>query len=159
MVKTSQIIFAKGKAKALDSLFLDSENDKAPFGYLAVGFSDAQVNGFEDPILNDTNMTNEEYTGFKELDATRFNYHRVELRGSDLNYEDINYNDATGKVTRTYQATLESDNINETYINQIAIVNTSEANNNMTEFYSATTFPSFLKDSHSSITFKISFTI
>ena len=42
----------KGKEKALDALF-DGSNDKAAFGYLAVGFNeDATTNGFVDPYIN-----------------------------------------------------------------------------------------------------------
>ena len=42
---SSQLIFMKGKEKALDALF-DGSNDKAAFGYLAVGFNeDATTNG------------------------------------------------------------------------------------------------------------------
>lgn len=157
MVKNSQIIFAKGKAQALDSLFI---GDNPPFGYLAIGYSNASTNGFEDPINDENLITEEEYGGFNEIEPVTYKYNRIKLESAeDANFQNINYNSTTGKVTRTYQATLESGNIENTYINQIAIVDTSEAGDNKTNFYSATTFSSFYKDSQSSITFKISFTI
>ena len=157
MAKKSQLIFAKGKAQALDSLFI---GDNPPFGYLAIGYTDSSTNGFEDPIDNETLETDEEYGGFKEIEPITYKYSRIKLTSADdANFQNIDYNSATGKVTRTYQATLDSSNIENTYINQIAVVNTSEARDNKTNYYSATTFSSFYKDSQSSITFKISFTI
>ena len=41
MAKKSQLIFAKGKAQALDSLFI---GDNPPFGYLAIGYTDSSKN-------------------------------------------------------------------------------------------------------------------
>ena len=156
MTKVAQMIFAKGKADALDSLFVGTN---PPFGYLAVGFSDEATNGFEDPVVNDTLDTGTEYGHFKEIDPVKYLYQRVALTPVDDSTTEINYNESTGKVTRTYQATLEPGNIENTHINQIAIVNGAEAGDSKTIYYSAATFSSFYKDSQSSITFRISFTI
>lgn len=157
MTKTAQKIFAKGKAIALDSLFL---GDNAAFGYLAVGYSDEQNNGFEDPIENASLIKDDNYAGFKELNPTTFGYKREPLTLVDSSdYSNIVYDQSTGKVTRTYQATFPQTNINGTQINQIAVVNNGNAQEGETDIYSATTFNSFYKNEQSSITFRISFTL
>lgn len=157
MTKTAQLIFAKGKAMALDSLFV---GDNAPFGYLAVGYVNENENGFEDPLEDSTLTNNANPEGFDEIDATTYGYYRVPLTLVDAeNYTNINYNPNTKKVTRTYQATLDTGNISGTKINQIAIVNSGDATQAETDIYSATTFNSFYKNKQSSITFRISFTL
>lgn len=156
MTKTSQKIFAKGKAMALDSLFVGND---APFGYLAVGYSE-ENDGFDDPIENTSISSSSNYSGFKEIDFTQYEYERVPLTLVDAaDFTNINYNSSTQTVTRTYQATLETGNIKGTNINQIAIVSNDGQSEAETDFYSATTFATFYKNDQSSITFRISFTL
>lgn len=161
MTKTQQKILARGKAKALDSLFV---GENAPFGYLAVGYVSGTETGFEDPMDksrdDSTGVINPNDIGFNELDSVQYNYNRVPLSLVDTaDYTNIDYVPNTGKVTRTYEATLEPGNIEGTYINQIAVVNNESKNESSDEFYSATSFNSFYKNSQSSITFRISFTL
>lgn len=157
MTKTAQQIFAKGKALALDSLFV---GEHAPFGYLAVGYVNETENGFEDPINNSALNSSTNYGGFKELEPSQYSYKRVQLQLVDsADYSNITYNLDTGKVTRTYQATLPAQNIDGTNINQIAIVSSGTNEESPTDIYSATTFKTFYKNKQSSITFRISFTL
>ena len=142
---SSQLIFVKGKEKALDALF-DGSSENAAFGYVAVGY--AENNGFEDPGLEEDSTVD---TNFNEIP----NSQRLVLRKAT---DSPVFVDAeTGKVTVRYQAVLETGNIDSQYINQIAIVNNSEKNTDQDQIYSATSFSTFYKTSATSLTFVIGF--
>ena len=104
MTKKQQIIFLKGKTEGLKTLF-NTDN----FGYLAVGYYEAEDNGFENP----TSSQSQEDTGFYEIskndDGT---YMRVPLQ---FVKESEDYD--TGRTVCTFTATLSTSNI----INNIPI--------------------------------------
>lgn len=143
MEKTNQIIFMDGKETALKKLFGETDS---PFGYLAVGYAEAD-NGFREP-------TTEQNNGFNEISATNLSYERIKLTAvSDGTTKDPD----TGKVLVKFQATLNNDNINSHQnINQIAVVDRKDISED-TKYYCATTFPTFTKSDESSITFVIGF--
>ena len=144
---SSQLIFMKGKEKALDALF-DGNNDKAAFGYLAVGFNeDATTNGFVDPYIN-VGQEN----GFMEIEGSN----RIPL--SKYEGESI-FDEDTGKVTVKYKAELDASNVPNNNINQIAVVSGANPEAEDDEIYSATTFQTFYKTSSTSLTFVIGFQI
>lgn len=151
MTKKSQIIFMDGKEIALDSLF---NGEDGAFGYLAIGYSSEDDNGFEDPKENPT-ATNID-PGFKEINITNIpSYKRIALQAVSGSAEK---DPDTGKVLKKYQAILDTDNISTSQnINQIAVVDSATPNDADTNIYSATTFPTFNKTSESSITFIIGF--
>ena len=143
---SSQLIFMKGKEKALDALF-DGSNDKAAFGYLAVGFNeDATANGFVDPYINKG-----QENGFMEIEGST----RIPL----TKYEEASILDDTGKVTVKYKAELDASNVPNNNINQIAVVSGANPEAEDDEIYSATTFQTFYKTSSTSLTFVIGFQI
>ena len=144
---SSQLIFMKGKEKALDALF-DGRNDKAAFGYLAVGFNeDATTNGFLDPYIN-----KDQENGFMEIEGST----RIPL----TKYEEASILDEdTGKVTVKYKAELDASNVTNNNINQIAVVSGANPEAEGDEIYSATTFSTFYKTSSTSLTFVIGFQI
>lgn len=135
--KSSQVIFLKGKEKALKSLFSET------FCYLAIGY-DPENLGFE----NSQDSTIEQ-NGFLELDETLNEYNRIKM-----NVESTDIDEDTGKVLVKLSATLNPTNIVGSKINQMAIVDSSENTDEQT-FFSATTFPVFNKTTNSSITFVI----
>lgn len=144
MAKKSQIIFMDGKEIALNSLFT---GDNCPFGYLAIGYT-PEDNGFEEPDGQTAN-------GFNELEETN-GYQRIALQPHS---ETAQKDSSTGKVLVKFTATLDTNNIKKTQaINQIAVVDSqSSIGSADTKFYSATTFPTFMKTQDSSITFVIGF--
>ena len=111
MTKKQQIIFLKGKTEGLKTLF-NTDN----FGYLAVGYSDAQDNGFENPTSSDIQTDN----GFYEISKTTDpSYIRVPLEFVK-ELEDFD----TGRTVCTFTATLSTSNIIKNIpINQFAICN------------------------------------
>lgn len=149
MTKKSQIIFMKGKEKALDALFGD---DDATFGYLAIGYEKTSgQNGFEDPLATENDSTS---TGFTEIQQD--SYHRIKLQKIENGTE---RDPDSGKVLKKYQAVLDNDNITQSQdINQIAVVDNQNIEADTT-IYSATTFQTFNKTNESSITFVIGFRI
>lgn len=146
MVKKSQIIFMDGKEEALNRLFT---GDDCPFGYLAVGYV-GEENGFDDPAA----YTEATPNGFVELEDTN-GYKRIQLKPhSEASEKDP----TTGKVLVKFTATLDTDNIKQNQsINQIAVVDSKDVKAAETKYYSATTFPTFVKNQDSSITFVIGF--
>ena len=147
MVKKSQVIFMKGKEKALKALF---SLDNPSFGYLAIGYVSQDDNGFEDPDSNDGAST----SGFNELEETN-NYHRVQLKLHSTS--PVEKDPDTGKVLVKFEATLDENNIKEPQkINQFAIVDSANIEADYT-IYSATTFPVFTKTVSSAITFVVGF--
>ena len=137
MTKKQQIIFLKGKTEGLKTLF-NTDN----FGYLAVGYYEAEDNGFENP----TSSQSQEDTGFYEIskndDGT---YMRVPLQ---FVKESEDYD--------TFVATLSTSNItNNIQINQFAICNSINPDDMNTTFYCASTFPTFTKNSNLEISFTI----
>ena len=157
MTKKNQIIFMKGKELALKHLF--GTEVPSPFGYLAIGHSTTEVNGFVDPLAtNNSTLSADELgpynNGFMELPEGN-NYHRIPL---NLRTNDITYDQDTGKVLVKFEATLSEDNIiSSEVINQLAIVDDASVQSANTNFYSATVFPDFTKSDQSSITFVIGF--
>lgn len=145
MAKQSQIIFMNGKEKALKTLFSEST-----FGWLAVGYEPTD-NGFEDPSIN-TEISN---SGFNELEEAN-GYTRAKLY---LDEESpVSKDDSSGKVLVKFKATFDETNImGNQNINQIAIVDNSTPGYADTNFYAATTFPTFQKSQDSSITFIVGF--
>lgn len=140
----SQIIFSKGKETAMKYLF-----GTDGFGYLAIGY-DSNNEGFED--ITDTQQTG----GFVEISGDE-SYQRIPL---EYMPEGTTFEQDTEKVLVKFKATLDYENIqNGQNINQIAIVNNSATDSAQvdTDFYAATTFPTFVKNSLTSITFVIGF--
>ena len=133
---SSQLIFVKGKEKALDALF-DGTN-QAAFGYVAIGY--AEDNGFVDPGL-DENSTQPTESNFQERKDTD---------------NPVDIDTETGKVTVRYKAVLETGNIDSQNINQIAIINNGEKTDT-DQIYSATSFQTFYKTDQTSLTFVIGF--
>ena len=139
MANSNQVIFLKGKEKALQILF-DSNN----FGYLAIGYDPDDL-GFEDS--EDGDIISQ---GFLELDRTISNYSRI-----PLDFMSSEKDPDTGKVLVKFSAELKATNINGNKINQMAIVDSLDGTNADTTYFSATTFPTFNKTNNSSITFVI----
>lgn len=141
MTKSSQVIFIKGKEKALEKLFSEV------FGYLAIGY-DENDEGFEDGA--DKTITEK---GFKEISTTdEPTYQRIKLENPTVTPD---YD--TGKVLVRFTAELPTSNIANSTINQMAVVDTAESNAANTTYYSATTFPSFPKTDSASMTFILGF--
>ena len=135
--KQDQIIFLKGKEKALKTLF-----SEANFGYLALGYNDD--NGFANETDNNTS------NGFIEI--TEPTYKRVKLTPQSEVIED----EDTGKVTITLVADVDVDNIiDRTEVNQLAIVDSSSSTDANTIFYCAATFPTFPKSEQTSLSFEL----
>lgn len=143
MTKKQQIIFLKGKTEGLKTLF-NTDN----FGYLAVGYSDAQDNGFENPTSSDIQTDN----GFYEISKTTDpSYIRVPLEFVK-ELEDFD----TGRTVCTFTATLSTSNIIKNIpINQFAICNSINPDDLNTSFYCASTFPTFTKNDNLEISFTI----
>lgn len=135
--KQDQIIFLKGKERALKILF-----SEANFGYLALGYNDD--NGF----MNETDLDTS--NGFVEI--TDPTYKRVKLTPQN----DVIEDEDTGKVTITLVADIDVDNIiNYTDVNQLAIVDSSSSTDANTIFYCAATFPTFSKSEQTSLSFEL----
>ena len=143
MTKKQQIIFLKGKTEGLKTLF-NTDN----FGYLAIGYYDAEDNGFENPTFAQSQTE----SGFQEISkATDSSYTRVPLEFSKAE-EDYD----TGRVTCTFTATLSTSNIiHNQKINQFAICNSINPDDLGTTFYCASTFPTFTKNDNLEISFTI----
>lgn len=139
----SNIIFMEGKEKVLRNIFSSSS-----FGYLAVGYHEnTEVsNGF-------TNST--EDNGFYELidDST---YQRVPLNFNSI----IDTDDDNGTITAKFTAELDLDNIiQKTQINQIAICDSQDKNNNSTIFFAASVIEEITKSEELSLVFVITITM
>ena len=143
MTKKQQIIFIKGKTEGLKTLF-NSDN----FGYLAVGYSSDEDNGFENP----TSAQSQTENGFHEISKSEDgSYMRVTLSFVD-SLEDYD----TGRTMCTFTATLETSNIIQNLpINQFAICNSINPDDLNTTFYCASTFPTFTKNNNLEISFTI----
>ena len=139
MAKNIQVIFMKGKEAALKSLF---ENK---FKYLAIGY-DPLEEGLEDAYDIDIVTA-----GFQELSPSD-GYERIPL---SVLPSDTTPDDENKKVLIKLSATLPSEKISNHKINQMAIVDNQEINPADTNYFSATTFPTFNKTENSSITFVI----
>lgn len=144
IVKQDQIIFIDGKESAMRALFSEKN-----FGYLAIGSTETNENGFYNP------ESDEDDNGFHEIsqiddDAT---YMRVPL----VPFGDAQKDYDTGKVLCKFTADLDIDNIqSDVPINQFAIVDTSDVNA-PTTLYSAATFTTIPKNNELAITFVIGF--
>lgn len=140
---SDQIIFLDGKEEALKTLF--SQNK---FGYIAIGRQSATdtSNGFSEPDSNNE-------TGFHEitkLDSP--SYYRIPLKKTDKVVKDPD----TGKVSMTFVADLDVDNIVEgIQINQFAICDNQDSSSLNTVFYCASVFPTFTKNEKIAISFEI----
>lgn len=143
-MKSNQLIFTKGKEKALKTLFSQDN-----FGYLAIGYQDEtqDTNGFENPI------TDADDDGFNEINVQTFpSYARIPLVAQD----EVNVDYDTETVYMKFTADLDIDNIIEiTPINQFAIVDSSDSTDPNTVIYAAATFPEFVKSEKIAITFVI----
>lgn len=144
---SSQLIFVKGKEKALDALFNGSSTDKPAFGYLAIGYSDDI--GFVDPGLEEDSTQFVE-NNFNEIEGSE---RLILTKATD---SPVTIDTETGKVTVRYQAVLETGNINNQNINQIAVIN-NEEKTDTDQIYSATSFQTFYKTNQTSLTFVIAF--
>lgn len=156
MAKYNQLVFLKGKEKALDALFAggsdETSSTPAIFGYLALGYNNTDDNGFEDPADESANV--DENGGFQEItDAD--GYQRIPLKASP---DPVVKDTKSGQIIKKYEAELPASNITNSYINQFAICDT-ETITTETIFYSAATFKTFLKTDDTSITFIIGFKI
>lgn len=157
MAKYNQLVFIKGKEKALDALFVggsdETSSTPAIFGYLALGYNpNTDANGFEDPDGESENVA--ENGGFQEIvDAE--NYERIELKPVS---ENPVIDAQNGQIIKKYEAELPASNTTNQYINQFAICDTKTISNE-TIFYSAAAFNTFLKTSDTSITFIVGFKI
>lgn len=135
--KQDQIIFLKGKEKALKSLFSEGN-----FGYLALGYREKD-NGF----MNETATTS---NGFSEI--TEPTYQRVKLTP----LSDVVMDETNGKVTIRLVADIDSNNIiSHTIINQMAIVDNASKSHANTVFYCAATFSDFPKSEQTALGFDI----
>lgn len=143
MTKKQQIIFLKGKTEGLKTLF--NQNN---FGYLAIGYSDAEDNGFENP----TSTESQTDSGFHEISkSVDPSYIRVPLEFVK-SLEDVD----TGRTVCTFTATLSTSNIIKNIaINQFAICNSINPDDLNTSFYCASTFPTFTKNDNLEISFTI----
>ena len=139
----TQVIFLNGKEQAIKYLFTGSGTS---FNYLALGY-DSSASGFVDPSIETGASTN-----FDEIDAP--DYQRIELT-----YHSTDLEKDTGKVLVKFEGTLDYANIQASNsINQLAIVNNGVAGDvSNTDIYAATTFPTFTKNSTTSITFVVGF--
>lgn len=146
---SNQLIFIKGKERALKTLFTPSDSkDIETFGYLAIGYDPEQL-GFK----NKEGAQSIKDEGFIEIESDVENsYVRIPLE-FDRTYPDYD----TSKAFGVFKATLPANVIVGQPINQFAVVNTSEPNDANTVIYSASTFPTFNKTSASSITFVVTF--
>ncbi len=146
--KQSDIIFIEGKTKLLQNLFNASN-----FGYLAVGYNEnsTDTNGFVNVNVDDDTSTN----GFYEITSDP-TYQRVALNFHSVINKDYNNGTATAKFT----AELDLDNtINNTPINQIAIVDSSDKTNANTTFFAASVTEKFVKNEKLALVFVIEITI
>jgi len=159
MVKSNQLVFLKGKEKALDALFKGREEDgsvvsvPAAFGYLALGYnSEINDNGFEDPDKEGSDI--DKYGGFKEITDAE-NYERIELQAT----KEVTRDPDNGQIIKKYQAELPASNVTNHPINQFAICDSKDINNEDTVIYSAASFNTFNKTAETSITFIVGFKI
>lgn len=146
--KQSDIIFIEGKEKVLSKLF-----DASNFGYLAVGFNESttDTNGFVNVDPNEESSVN----GFYEISSDP-TYQRVPLSYHSTVSKDYN----SGTVTAKFTAELDLDNtINNTPINQIAIVDSSDKTNASTTFFAASVTEKFIKNEKLALVFVIEITI
>lgn len=145
--KKSNIIFMEGKEKVLQKLF-----DSNGFGYLAVGYNSSNdTNGFVNLDQDDENSDR----GFYEIEEST--YQRVPLSFHSI----INKDDDNGTVTAKFTAELDLDNIiNNVPINQIAIVDSSDKNNQAnTTYFAAAVTETFTKSERLALVFVIEITI
>lgn len=141
----SKIIFTEGKELAMKSLF--DANETYSFSWIAIGNSPTGQ-GFEN---SQTPGTSSAGNGFVEIEDET--YSRIPLK-----YKSTDIDNDSGKVTVMFEAQLDYQNIiTSTTINQLAVVDNGQRNNANTKFYSATTFPSFTKNSQNAMTFVIGF--
>ena len=147
--KQDNIIFIEGKEKGLKTLF-SQEN----FGYLALGYNQSgDTNGFVNIEDGGTNSENGFYEISQEEDST---YNRVPLYVQEDSIK--NYNN--GEVTVKFIAEFDIDNIvNDTPINQLAIVDSAEAGDAPTFYAAAVCDHEFRKDEQLAIVFVIEMTI
>lgn len=146
--KQSDIIFIEGKEKILRQLFNSSN-----FGYLAVGFNEnaTDTNGFSNIDPTDESSEN----GFYEISSDP-TYQRVALNFNSISIRDIE----SGTVTAKFTAELDLDNtINNTPINQIAIVDSSDKTNASTSYFAASVTEKFIKNEKLALVFVIEITI
>lgn len=157
--KYNQLVFLKGKEKALDALFLGKSDGAVSippaFGYLALGYNETTTdNGFEDPDADpNASSTVDKYGGFQEITDDE-NYSRVQLTSGG----DVVYDTENNQVIKKYEAEILASNTQHA-INQFAICDNGDKNNEDTVIYSAASFNTFQKTSDTSITFIIGFKI
>lgn len=150
MTKYNQLVFTKGKEKALDALF--SGENEGVFGYLALGYqSDEQTNGFEEPADESNDV--DDNGGFNEI-TTAENYQRIQLKPIP---EATTVDGKSGQVIKKYEAELSADNVTNSLINQFAICDNAKFDEGDTTIYSAAAFKTFHKTSETSITFIVGF--
>lgn len=146
--KQNDIIFIEGKEKLLQKLFSSSN-----FGYLAVGYNEdtTDSNGFANIDPNDESSVN----GFYEISSDP-TYQRVALSYHSITSKDL----SSGTVTAKFTAELDLDNtINNTPINQIAIVDSSDKTNASTTYFAASVTEKFIKNEKLALVFVIEITI
>ena len=147
--KQDNIIFMSGKEKGLLKLF---SQDQGCFGYVALGYNqDNDTNGFINPTGEGTLQN-----GFYEITGDS-SYQRAKL----IPHENAFYDPDNGEVTVKFLAEFDVDNIvSGATINQLAIVDSQDPNNDSTNFYAAAVCDDdYHKSEQLSIVFIIEMTI
>ena len=150
--KKSNIIFMSGKEKIIQKIF-SSDSTNAGFGYLAVGYNSSADNGFINEDPSESGSSN----GFIEISRNDSStYQRVPVSYHSI----LNRDSDNGKITAKFTAELDIDNIIEDIpINQIAIVDNSEANSASTTYFAASVTETFTKNEKLALVFVIEITM